>query len=195
MSQDVTRSRNHKITKLHRCHRITRSQNCTWSNVIVGTTMTLSNHKFRSLMVISPTLSMHQIDCNVIVNVSRLQRWPQQLQIHLAPNWSISAQNIRKCGDCDAARARQHSPILLYSALLRYSVLCFNSILCPSRFRQNFRSQLAQRDGLKARLETSSVARSGQASRLRDLEGFKAMETEAKQYDKEGILFLVLKTW
>ena len=74
MSQDVTRSRNHKITKLHRCHRITRSQNCTWSNVIVGTTMTLSNHKFRSLMVISPTLSMHQIDCNVIVNVSRLQR-------------------------------------------------------------------------------------------------------------------------
>ena len=26
--------------------------------------MTLSNHKFRSLMVISPTMSMHQIDCN-----------------------------------------------------------------------------------------------------------------------------------
>ena len=49
-------------------------------------------------MVISPTMSMHQIDCNVIVNVSRLQRWLQQLQIHLAPNWSISAQNIRKAG-------------------------------------------------------------------------------------------------
>ena len=60
--------------------------------------MTLSNHKFRSLMVISPTMSMHQIDCNVIVNVSRLQRWLQQLQIHLAPNWSISAQNIRRSG-------------------------------------------------------------------------------------------------
>ena len=58
--------------------------------------MTLSNNKFRSLMVISPTMSMHQIDCNVIVNVSRLQRWLQQLQIHLAPNWSISAQNIRR---------------------------------------------------------------------------------------------------
>ena len=57
--------------------------------------MTLSNHKFRSLMVISPTMSMHQIDCNVIVDVSRLQRWLQQLQIHLAPNRSISAQNIR----------------------------------------------------------------------------------------------------
>ena len=57
--------------------------------------MTLSNHKFRSLMVISPTMSMHQIDCNVIVNVSRLQRWLPQIQIHLAPNWSISAQNIR----------------------------------------------------------------------------------------------------
>ena len=88
-------SQNHEITKLHRCYRITRSQNCTYSNVIVGTTMTLSNNKFRSLMVISPTMSMHQIGCNVIVNVSRLQRWLQQLQIHLAPNWSISAQNIR----------------------------------------------------------------------------------------------------
>ena len=80
---DVTESRNHKIaqmsqnheiTKLHRCHRIMRSQNCTYSNVIVGTTMTLSNNKFRSLMVLLPTMSMHQIDCNVIVNVSRLQR-------------------------------------------------------------------------------------------------------------------------
>ena len=95
-------SQNHEITKLHRCHRITRSQNCTYSNVIVGTTMTLSNNKFRPLMVISPTMSMHQIDCNVIVNVSRLQlqRWLQQLQIHLAPNWSISAQNIRSLKTC-----------------------------------------------------------------------------------------------
>ena len=45
---------------------------------IPGTIMTLSKCKFRSLMAISPTMSMHQIDCNVIVNVS-------QLRIHLAP--------------------------------------------------------------------------------------------------------------
>jgi len=47
-----------KIITVHQpwCHRITRSQNCTYS---IGTTMTLSNNKFRSLMVISPTMSMH----------------------------------------------------------------------------------------------------------------------------------------
>ena len=42
----------------------------------------------------------------------------------------VSAVSVHwlQCGDCDAARPRQHSPILRYSALLHYSVLCFNSI-------------------------------------------------------------------
>ena len=34
----------YEITKVHRCHRITRSQNCIYSNLTVGTTMTLSNN-------------------------------------------------------------------------------------------------------------------------------------------------------
>ena len=56
-------------------------KNCTHSNIIVGTIISLSNDKFRSLMVISPTMSMHQIDCNVIINILRLERWLQQLQV------------------------------------------------------------------------------------------------------------------
>ena len=41
----------------------------------------------------------------------------------------VSAVSVHwlQCGDCDAARPRQHSPTLRYSALLRYPVLCFNS--------------------------------------------------------------------
>ena len=37
----------------------------------------------------------------------------------------VSAVSVHwlQCSDCDAARPRQHSPILCYSALLRYSVL------------------------------------------------------------------------
>ena len=45
----TTMSQYHEITKLH------------IFQVIVGTTMTRSNCKFRSLMVFSPTMSMHQI--------------------------------------------------------------------------------------------------------------------------------------
>ena len=35
--------------------------------------------------------------------------------------WNLKAHMWYKCGHCDAARPRQHSPILRYSALLRYS--------------------------------------------------------------------------
>ena len=88
--------------------------NSPYSNVIVGTPtvdcMTLSNKKFRSLMVISPTMSMRQIDCNVIVNVSRLQ----QLQIF------ISHQNSANLPVCPPL------PVLtlLLSVCLFFLVLC-----------------------------------------------------------------------
>ena len=54
----------------------------------------------------------------------RPQKW--NLKVH---KWyQLSPFPSSNVAICDAARPRQHSPILRYSALLRYSVLCFNSI-------------------------------------------------------------------
>ena len=74
INPDVTDSRNHKIAQMSQ------------------------NQEITKLHIFQPCQCTKLTATSCHVNVSRLQRWLQQLQIHLAPNRSISAENIRRDG-------------------------------------------------------------------------------------------------
>ena len=82
----TTMSQNHEITKLH------------IFEVIVGTTMIRSNCKFRSLMVFSPTMSMHQIAPYRLQRCLRITKTATStatMDKFISHQMSIAVQNIR----------------------------------------------------------------------------------------------------
>ena len=82
----TTMSQYHEITKLH------------IFQVIVGTTMTRSNYKFRSLMVFSPTMSMHHIapeTATLSSNHTKTATSTATMDKFISHQVSITVQNIR----------------------------------------------------------------------------------------------------